>query len=202
MMRVKELMNIYVDDAYEVEKMRAKMDFIAFNDYHILCARHVEATDEKPRGSRCENEIDYDLYGHFKIEKNPNLKATEYGAQIDPVGMRIALNEHYRRYYLTLIITENGLGTSDILTEYERVHDDYRINYLRDHIDACRKGIKYGVELMGYCLWSAIDLLSSYQGFKKRYGFVYINREDHDFKNLRRIKKDSYFWYQEVIKSN
>ena len=180
----------------------AKMDFIAFNYYRTLCARHIDATEKNPRGSRGENEIDYDLYGYFKIEKNPNLKATEYGAQIDPVGMRIALNEYYRRYHLPLIITENGLGTADVLTEDERVHDDYRINYLRDHIDACRKGIEDGVELMGYCPWSVIDLLSSHQGFKKRYGFVYINRSDHDLKDLRRIKKDSFFWYQNVIKSN
>ena len=181
---------------------KAKMDFIAFNYYRTLCARHVDATEENPKGSRGENEIDYDLYGYFKIEKNPNLKATEYGAQIDPVGMRIALNDYYNRYHLPLIITENGLGTADILTEEERVHDDYRINYLRDHIDACAKGIADGVELMGYCPWSVIDLLSSHQGFKKRYGFVYINRSDHDLKDLRRIKKDSFFWYQNVIKSN
>ena len=150
----------------------AKMDFIAFNYYRTLCARHLEANDENPVGTRV-SEIDYDLYGYFKIEKNPNLKATEYGAQIDRVGMRIALNEYYNRYRLPLIITENGLGTADILTEDEKVHDDYRINYLRDHIDACRKGIEDGVELIGYCSWSVIDLLSSHQGFKKRYGFVY-----------------------------
>lgn len=180
---------------------KAKMDFIAFNYYRTLCARHLEATSENPKRTR-ESEIDYDLYGYFKIEKNPNLKATEYGAQIDPVGMRIALNEYYNKYHLPLIITENGLGTADVLTKDERVHDDYRIDYLRDHIDACRKGIEDGVELMGYCPWSVIDLLSSHQGFKKRYGFVYINREDHDFKDLRRIKKDSYYWYQDVIKSN
>lgn len=179
----------------------AKMDFIAFNYYRTLCARHLEVTNENPLGTRV-NEIDYDLYGYFKIEKNPNLQSTEYGAQIDPVGLRIALNHYYSRYHLPLIITENGLGTADTLTEDGKVHDDYRINYLRDHIKACQKGIEDGVELMGYCPWSVIDLLSSHQGFKKRYGFVYINREDHDLKDLRRIKKDSYFWYQEVIRSN
>ena len=181
---------------------KAKMDFIAFNYYRTLCARYVEASEQNPKGSRGENEIDYDLYGYFKIEKNPNLKATEYGAQIDPTGLRIALNDYYNRYHLPLIITENGLGTADILTDDEKVHDDYRIDYLRDHIDACKKGIEDGVELMGYCPWSVIDLLSSHQGFKKRYGFVYINREDHDLKDLRRIKKDSFFWYQNVIQSN
>lgn len=179
----------------------AKMDFIAFNYYRTLCARHLEVTNENPLGTRV-NEIDYDLYGYFKIEKNPNLQSTEYGAQIDPVGLRIALNHYYSRYHLPLIITENGLGTADTLTEDGKVHDDYRINYLRDHIKECQKGIEDGVELMGYCPWSVIDLLSSHQGFKKRYGFVYINREDHDLKDLRRIKKDSYFWYQEVIRSN
>ena len=179
----------------------AKMDFIAFNYYRTLCARHLEVTAENPLGTRV-NEIDYDLYGYFKIEKNPNLQSTEYGAQIDPVGLRIALNHYYSRYHLPLIITENGLGTADTLTEEGKVHDDYRINYLRDHIRACQKGIEDGVELMGYCPWSVIDLLSSHQGFKKRYGFVYVNREDHDLKDLRRIKKDSYFWYQEVIRSN
>ena len=179
----------------------AKMDFIAFNYYRTLCARHLEVTNENPLGTRV-NEIDYDLYGYFKIEKNPNLQSTEYGAQIDPVGLRIGLNHYYSRYHLPLIITENGLGTADTLTEDGKVHDDYRINYLRDHIKACQKGIEDGVELMGYCPWSVIDLLSSHQGFKKRYGFVYINREDHDLKDLRRIKKDSYFWYQEVIRSN
>lgn len=99
-----------------------------------------------------------------------------------------------------MIITENGLGTGDQLTEDGKVHDDYRIEYLEGHIAACNEAIADGVELFGYCPWSVMDLLSSRQGFMKRYGFIYVDRDDFDVKELRRIKKDSFFWYQDVIK--
>ena len=100
-----------------------------------------------------------------------------------------------------MIITENGLGAHDIL-ENGKVHDDYRIDYIREHIKACALAIRDGVKLFGYSPWSVIDLLSSHQGFKKRYGFVYVDRDDFNLKELKRIKKDSYFWYQNVISSN
>ena len=118
------------------------------------------------------------------------------------MGLRLVLNEYYRQYRLPLIITENGLGTPDILTTDNKVHDDYRIDYIKSHILACHDAIEDGVELFGYCPWSVIDLLSSHQGFKKRYGFVYVDRDDHDLKTLNRIKKDSFYWYQQVIKDN
>ena len=178
------------------------MDFIAVNYYRTLCARYLPADAIHAKGDRGGNEIDYDQYGYWKIEKNTNLTATEYGAQIDPVGLRIALNEYYGRYHLPLFITENGLGTDDVLTQDGKVHDDYRIDYLRQHIEACALAIQDGVDLRGYCPWSAIDLLSSHQGFKKRYGFVYVNRTDHDLKDMSRIKKDSFYWYQNVIRKN
>ncbi|WP_462412589.1 glycoside hydrolase family 1 protein [Neobacillus sp. Marseille-QA0830] len=179
----------------------AKPDFIALNYYRTLVASYLPADDGHPVGTK-QNDIDFDLYGYFKNEKNPNLIATEYGAQIDPMGLRLVLNDYYQKYRLPLIITENGLGTADELTEDGQVHDDYRIDYLKSHIAACNDAIADGVELFGYCPWSVMDLLSSHQGFKKRYGFVYINREDHDLKDLRRIKKDSFYWYQDVIKNN
>lgn len=184
--------------------MRAKMDYIALNYYRTLCARYLPEDEEHPKGSRvCRtNEVDFDQYGYFRDEKNENLKASEYGAQIDPMGLRIVLNEYYQRYRLPLIVTENGLGTADVLTEDKKVHDEYRIDYLRSHLEACALAIEDGVELMGYSPWSVIDLLSSHQGFKKRYGFVYINREDHDLKDLERIKKDSYYWYKNIIETN
>ena len=90
----------------------------------------------------------------------------------------------------------------DVLTEDGKIHDQYRIDYLRSHIKTCKDALEDGVELLGYCPWSVMDLLSSHQGFKKRYGFIYINREDHDLKDLARIKKDSFYWYQNVIASN
>lgn len=182
----------------------AKIDYIALNYYRTLCASYLPADETHPIGSRMfrGNEVDFDQYGYCRDEKNENLKASEYGAQIDPMGLRLVLNDYYRRYHLPMIVTENGLGTADVLTEDGHVHDDYRIAYIDAHIDAISDAIEDGVEMMGYCPWSFMDLLSSHQGFKKRYGFVYVNREDHDLKDLRRIKKDSFMWYQKVIKEN
>ena len=181
---------------------KAKIDYIALNYYRTLCASYLPADEKHPIGSRVfrGNEVDFDQYGYCRDEKNENLKASEYGAQIDPMGLRLVLNDYYRRYHLPMIVTENGLGTADVLTEDGHVHDDYRIAYIDAHIDAISDAIEDGVEMMGYCPWSFMDLLSSHQGFKKRYGFVYVNREDHDLKDLRRIKKDSFMWYQKVIK--
>ncbi|WP_124067730.1 glycoside hydrolase family 1 protein [Clostridium sp. E02] len=183
---------------------RAKIDYIALNYYRTLCSSYLPATKEHPAGERVYrgNEVDFDQYGSCRDEKNMNLKASEYGAQIDPMGLRIVLNEYYQRYHLPLIITENGLGTADVVAEDGKIHDDYRINYIRSHLQACSDAIGDGVDLMGYSPWSVMDILSSHQGFKKRYGFIYIDRQDHDIKELKRIKKDSYYWYQNVIKTN
>ncbi len=182
----------------------AKMDFIALNYYRTLTTRYLPPDEEHPKGLKQEgmNEVDYDMYGYWLIEKNVNLVASEYGAQIDPVGLRIVLNEYWNRYRLPLIITENGLGTPDVLTEDDKVHDDYRIDYMREHVKAIALAIQDGVEMMGYCPWSVIDLLSSHQGFRKRYGLVYVNRTDMDLMDLRRIRKDSFFWYKKVIETN
>ena len=179
-------------------------DYIAFNYYRTLCASYLPADDGHPAGMRVYrgNEVDFDQYGYCRDERNENLQASEYGAQIDPMGLRIVLNDYWGRYHLPMIITENGLGMADTLTEDGKVHDDYRIDYLREHIMACADAIADGVGLIGYSPWSFEDLLSSHQGFRKRYGFVYINREDMDLKDLKRIRKDSYYWYQKVIASN
>lgn len=182
----------------------AKMDFIALNYYRTLTTRFLPADEAHKKGTRIEgfNEVDYNMYGYWMIEKNENLKASEYGAQIDPTGLRIVLNEYWNRYHLPLIITENGLGTADVLTEDGKVHDDYRIDYLKNHILAINDAIEDGCDVFGYCPWSFMDLLSSHQGFKKRYGLVYVDRSDFDTKKLERIRKDSYYWYQNVIKQN
>lgn len=116
--------------------------------------------------------------------------------------MRVTANQIYDRYHLPLIITENGLGQEDVLTEAGTIHDDYRIKYLETHIEQLELAIDDGVELFGYCPWSAIDLISTHEGFRKRYGFVYVNRTDFDLKDLKRYKKDSFYWYQSVIENN
>lgn len=179
----------------------AKPDFIAVNYYRTLMAGYFPIDEEHPFGTRVRD-IDFDLAGYFKIMPNPELKASEYGAQIDPTGLRILLNEYHRQFRLPMIITENGLGTADKLTSDGEVKDPYRISYLHDHIEACYDAIQDGVELFGYCPWSAMDLLSSHQGFKKRYGFIYVDRTDFDLKDLKRIPKDSFYWYRKVIKNN
>ncbi|MDO4466362.1 MAG: glycoside hydrolase family 1 protein [Bacillota bacterium] len=179
----------------------AKMDFIAINYYRTLSASYLPADDQHPKGTRYKD-IDFDQYGYFRIDKNENLVATEYGAQIDPMGLRLVLNHYYDDYHLPLIITENGMGTPDILTEDGKIHDEYRIAYLKDHIGAIYDAIEDGVEVIGYSPWSFMDLLSSHQGFKKRYGLVYVDRDDFNIKECKRIKKDSFYWYQKVIQNH
>lgn len=183
---------------------KAKVDFIGVNYYRTLTARYLKPTKENPIGKKIEgfNVVDYNMYGYWEIIKNENLKETEYGAQIDPNGLRIALNDYYSKFHKPLIITENGLGTEDRLDQEDSIKDSYRIEYIKSHINAIGEAISDGVDIFGYCVWSFTDILSSHQGFKKRYGLVYINREDFDLKDMRRIPKDSYYWYKDVIAAN
>ena len=140
--------------------------------------------------------------GVYRAAKNNYLEETQFGWLIDSIGMRVTLRRIYDRYHLPMLITENGLGAKDKLTEDGCVHDPYRIDYLKRHFHQAQLAISDGVELIGYCPWSFIDLVSTHQGYGKRYGFVYVNRDEKDLKNMARIKKDSFYWYQEVIKNN
>ena len=140
--------------------------------------------------------------GMYQSVPNPNLGKTQYGWTIDPVGLRNTLCETASRYDLPILITENGLGQHDTLTEDGKVHDDYRIDFLRRHYAEARKAINDGVKLIGFCPWSYIDLVSTHEGFNKRYGFVYVDRTEDDVKELKRYKKDSFAWYQKVIETN
>ena len=138
---------------------------------------------------------------------NPTLKASEWGWQIDPQGLRYVLNQFYDRYQLPLFIVENGLGAVDVLVEDEHgnktVMDDYRINYLNDHLVQVREAIEDGVEVMGYTSWGCIDLVSaSTAELKKRYGYIYVDRHDDGSGTLERYKKKSFYWYKEVIATN
>lgn len=135
--------------------------------------------------------------------RNPYLEASDWGWQIDPVGLRVTLNEMWDRYRKPLFIVENGLGAVDELAADGHVHDDYRIDYLRKHIIQMREAISDGVELMGYTMWGPIDLISfSTSEMSKRYGFIYVDQDDAGQGSLKRIKKDSFAWYQKVIASN
>lgn len=135
-------------------------------------------------------------------DDNEYLELTDFGWEIDPIGFRATLREVSDRYNLPIIITENGIGAYDKLDEDGSIQDNYRIDYLRKHIEQMELAIADGVDVIGYCPWAAIDLISTHQGFRKRYGFIYINRDEDDLKDLKRIKKQSFYWYKAFISSN
>ncbi|MFR3452101.1 MAG: family 1 glycosylhydrolase [Collinsella sp.] len=131
------------------------------------------------------------------------LKASDWGWQIDPQGLRWALNEIWDRYQLPMMIVENGLGAYDEVEADGSIHDTYRIDYLRAHIEQMREAVKDGVDLMGYTPWGCIDLVSASTGeMRKRYGFIYVDKHDDGTGTLARSRKVSFFWYQKVIGSN
>ncbi|EEU29718.1 aryl-phospho-beta-D-glucosidase BglH [Limosilactobacillus coleohominis 101-4-CHN] len=135
--------------------------------------------------------------------KNPFLKASEWGWQIDPTGLRIALNELYNRYQKPVFVVENGLGAVDHPNEDHFVQDDYRIKYLRQHIKAVGGALADGVDVMGYTPWGCIDLVSASTGqMSKRYGFIYVDKDDEGNGTMRRYKKASFDWYKNVIATN
>lgn len=137
---------------------------------------------------------------------NPTLEATEWGWQIDPVGLRLVLNQFWDRWQKPLFIVENGLGAKDQLVEVDGVKtvlDDYRIAYLNDHLVQVGEALTDGVDVLGYTSWGCIDLVSaSTAQLSKRYGFVYVDRNDDGSGTLDRYKKKSFEWYAEVIRTN
>lgn len=134
---------------------------------------------------------------------NPYLKASDWGWQIDPKGLRYALNELYDRYHLPLMVVENGLGAFDKIEEDGTIDDSYRIDYLRQHIEQMGEALKDGVDLIGYTPWGCIDLVSASTGeYAKRYGFIYVEKYDDGTGNFDRRRKRSFYWYKKVIASN
>ena len=168
------------------------VDFIAFSYYMSLVAKDVSNDEEMVSGN---------LMGGIK---NPYLQESEWGWQIDPIGLRIGLNYLYDRYQLPLMIVENGLGASDYINQDGQINDDYRIDYLRKHIQAMKEAVEIdGVDLMGYTPWGCIDLISASTGeMKKRYGFIYVDKHDDGSGDYSRKKKKSFYWYKKVIESN
>jgi len=135
--------------------------------------------------------------------KNPYLQTSEWGWSIDPLGLRITMNQLYDRYQKPLFIVENGLGAKDEIEQDGRILDNYRIDYLRSHIQAMKEAMEDGVELMGYTVWSCIDIVSASTGeMSKRYGFIYVDRANDGSGTLQRRKKKSFDWYKKVIESN
>lgn len=185
----------------EESMKNAHPDFIGFNYYNTSTVK-ANHEDEYKRSSSEDQQSAGKVAGLYDSFRNPNLTVTEFGWEIDPLGFRNTIREIYSRYHLPMIVTENGLGAYDTLTEDGKVHDPYRIEYLRQHITAMRLAVSDGCDMMGYCPWSAIDLISTHEGMRKRYGFIYVDRDEFDLKTLDRYRKDSFFWYKKVIATN
>ena len=179
-----------------------KADYLGVNYYATatVSASKNDGTDCQPRNG--DQQVMLGEEGVYRAAANPHLEQTEFGWIIDSVGLRVTLRRIESRYHMPILITENGLGAKDVLTEDGKVHDLYRVDYLRRHFEQARLAISDGVQLIGYCPWAFLDLVSTHQGYGKRYGFVYVNRGETDLKDMARIKKDSYYWYQNVIRSN
>ena len=182
------------EDAAELKA--SAPDFIGINYYFSICVKAKEGP------------INYDqppfwVSDAFDICDNSHLTKTEWMDKgIDPVGLHIGMRKVYNRYRLPMIVTENGMAYSETLGEDGHIHDPYRIEYLKAHIQQLQIMIDEGMPVFGYCPWSFVDVVSSHQGFAKRYGLIYVDRTETDPKQCARVKKDSFYWYQKVIANN
>ncbi|MEO2506962.1 glycoside hydrolase family 1 protein [Clostridium paraputrificum] len=177
-------------------------DFVAMNYYSTvtIAESRGDASDVSARAG--DQQIMLGEPGVYRAAENPYVSKTKYGWVVDPVGLRMTLRKVTERYNLPILITENGYGDNDILEENDTINDDDRIEFIKQHLEQLKLAICDGVEVIGYCPWSAIDVVSTHQGYGKRYGFIYVNRGEFDLMDLRRIKKKSFYWYQNIIKNN
>jgi 6-phospho-beta-glucosidase len=170
------------------EALKSTVDFISFSYYMTGCVTTDEELNQQARGNI------------LSMVPNPHLASSEWGWQIDPVGLRTLLNVLWDRYQKPLFIVENGLGAKDKPDADGVVQDDYRIAYLNDHLVQVREAMEDGVEMMGYTSWGPIDLVSASKAeLSKRYGFIYVDRDDSGNGTLARSRKKSFYWYKEVI---
>jgi len=166
------------------------VDYYTFSYYMSNC---VTADSDKDQSSG-------NIIGGVE---NPYLDSSDWGWQIDPKGLRYTLNYLYDRYQIPLMVVENGLGAKDEVGEDGSINDDYRIDYLRRHIEQMKEAVKDGVDLQAYTPWGCIDLVSASTGeMRKRYGFIYVDKHDDGSGTLERKPKQSFYWYQNVIESN
>ncbi|MCC8024159.1 MAG: 6-phospho-beta-glucosidase [Clostridium sp.] len=185
---------IHFEDGDE-EILRHTVDFISFSYYMSYCATADEEKNILSRGNI------------LSAVKNPFLQESEWGWQIDPKGLRFILNQLYDRYQLPLFIVENGLGARDELVDDGQggytVEDDYRIQYFKEHLLQVAEAVRDGVKVLGYTSWGCIDLVSNTSNqMSKRYGFIYVDRNDDGSGSMKRYKKKSFDWYKQVIHTN
>lgn len=169
---------------------KGTVDFCSFSYYMSTCV------SENPNLSTTSGNV-------FSSIKNPYLETSDWGWQIDPDGLKYTLHELYSHYRIPLFLVENGLGAIDVLEEDGTVHDGYRIEYMKAHIESIKEAVSEGVDLLGYTAWGCIDLISVGSGeMRKRYGLVYVDVNDFGKGSLDRYRKDSFYWYRKVIESN
>lgn len=187
--------NIQITEEDKAILANGKVDYIGFSYYMTNVVDSQKEMADLSKTIEASNPYNV---------KNPFIKESDWGWAIDPIGLRYALNQFYERYELPLFIVENGFGAIDVKEEDGSVHDQYRIDYLKSHIQEMEKAINEdGVELMGYTPWGYIDCVSFTTGeMKKRYGFIYVDRNNDGSGTLERSKKDSYDWYKQVTASN
>ncbi|PHZ24852.1 6-phospho-beta-glucosidase [Yersinia massiliensis] len=180
-----------ITEAGDDDILKDTVDFVSFSYYASRCA----SAEMNEHNSSAANIV--------KSLKNPHIEASEWGWGIDPLGLRITMNMMYDRYQKPLFLVENGLGAKDEINPQGEIEDDYRISYLREHIKAMGEAIDDGIPVMGYTSWGCIDLVSASTGeMSKRYGFIYVDRDDQGKGSLARKKKKSFYWYKKVIASN
>lgn len=198
---------VILEGDMEIMKRGAEcFDFLAINYYQSACARRcpegVSRNYKENNKTGKDGHVVYETQpGFYKMCKNETLKETDWSFPIDPQGLEYMLVEIYERYGKPVMITENGLGAYDELVD-GRIHDPYRISYIKEHIKAIKRAIDKGVPVLAYNPWSVMDLLSTSNGMEKRYGFLYVDRTNDDPKECKRYRKDSFYWYRNVIRSN
>lgn len=187
----------------DMELMKAnKPDFIGFNYYASKSVSAFPTDQENKIGDITIKLLPHKEAGVYQVVKNENLSATLWGWEIDDIGLECVCRLLWDRYQLPLLITENGFGNKETPDQDGFVADDDRIDYLSRHLLSVKKAMNVGVEFIGYCTWSFLDIVSGHSGFSKRYGFVRVNREEHDLKDLARSKKKSFYWYKDTIAQN
>lgn len=188
-------MDITMDDKELLKNYT--VDFVAFSYYSSRMAADMDSLTEEEKANMTDGNA-------FASLKNPYLQVSEWGWAIDPLGLRITLNQVYDRYNKPMFIVENGLGAKDVVEKDGSIQDDYRIDYLREHIKAMKDAVELdGVDLLGYTTWTPFDLVSASTGeMSKRYGFIYVDMDDAGNGTLKRTPKKSAGWYKKVIASN
>ncbi|MEK4792268.1 6-phospho-beta-glucosidase BglA [Bacillus sp. FSL K6-2971] len=187
--------HIPFEEGDEESLRKGKVDYLGFSYYMSTTVKSDAVSDND--GDIVNGALPHGV-------DNPYIKSSDWGWSIDPTGLRYTLNRFYDRYQIPLFIVENGFGAIDQVEEDGSIHDPERIQYLASHIEALKKAIEYdGVDLIGYTPWGIIDIVSFTTGeMKKRYGMIYVDRDNEGNGSMKRLKKDSFTWYQNVIATN